>query len=750
MKNSVLCTTLIFLATTFPGAAQELDTPPYRVTHPAERITCFCPGLHASPITSCAIETDAGLVLIDTGLSPSMGERTRARVTSHFGRDDIRWVINTHSHFDHSGGNQAFADALIVGHENAPAEMQAFFDGREAFIDRRHQRQARQEAAAARAEAGSDEALSLEESLRFDSEFIEDLQDGYSITPPTITFSDRLGLQAGDLDLELLHFGRAHTGSDILTLVPSLKAGFTGDLFHEDNLGVTAYATPFEVDRWLEVLDLALSEEADVETFIGGHGLIFTPEWIGAQRRYLGEVWSAVSEAKATDTPLDDFTEALVFDDRFAYVVEQINVDTAELENQHARNLQNLWRIGQLSAAAEISRTVRDSGVEAAWAQWPEIRDGNEFYVDEREFNALGYELLTRERKVPEALAVFEMNTQAFPESWNVWDSFAEAHWWIDDEEGVEEFYRKALELNPEAESALRAISQIEGHRLDRAGETRIPAAFAPDACTGTKGPYLGQNLPGTQPEVFAPGIVSTSDGFEFSISVSPDGREIYFTRRLEPDGGNTLMVAHRCGEGWKAPKPAPFAAGMQANEPHITPDGSRLYFGSQPPDGRGPGIWVAERNDSGWEPPEFHGRGMFASSTLNGDLYMASFDGGGPGSIVVYPRIEDGWGGAQRLGGGVNEPRPGVHGWVAPDGGFIVFDSYQRSGAQGGEGDLFVAFRTDEGDWGEALNLGDEINTPGTNFCPSLSPDGKILFFSTNRDIYWVSSDVIHRLRPE
>lgn len=62
----------------------------------------------------------------------------------------------------------------------------------------------------------------------------------------------------------------------------------------------------------------------------------------------------------------------------------------------------------------------------------------------------------------------------------------------------------------------------------------------------------------------------------------------------------------------------------------------------------------------------------------------------------------------------------------------------------------MFVAFRSAEGGWGEAFNLGDEINTPATNFCPALSPDGKYLFFATNRDIYWVSAEVIYGLRPD
>ena len=61
----------------------------------------------------------------------------------------------------------------------------------------------------------------------------------------------------------------------------------------------------------------------------------------------------------------------------------------------------------------------------------------------------------------------------------------------------------------------------------------------------------------------------------------------------------------------------------------------------------------------------------------------------------------------------------------ISPDGSAIVFDSYQRPGAQGGEGDLFVAFRNGDGSWGEAHNLGDGVNHAGTNFCPSISPDG-------------------------
>ncbi len=45
------------------------------------------------------------------------------------------------------------------------------------------------------------------------------------------------------------------------------------------------------------------------------------------------------------------------------------------------------------------------------------------------------------------------------------------------------------------------------------------------------KGLYLGQKAPGLKPEIFAPGIVSTSSGIEFALTISSDGSQIYFSR---------------------------------------------------------------------------------------------------------------------------------------------------------------------------------------------------------------------------
>jgi Tol biopolymer transport system component len=89
----------------------------------------------------------------------------------------------------------------------------------------------------------------------------------------------------------------------------------------------------------------------------------------------------------------------------------------------------------------------------------------------------------------------------------------------------------------------------------------------------------------------------------------------------------------------------------------------------------------------------------------------------------------------------------PGGHYAISPDERYIVFDS-ERDGGMG-LGDLYVCFREIDGSWSEAINLGDGVNSSDGEGIPHITPDGKYLFYTTHRDIYWVSTDFIDALRP-
>ena len=427
--------------------------------------------------------------------------------------------------------------------------------------------------------------------------------------------------------------------------------------------------------RWLDVLTQVLANESELKTVVGGHAMVKDRAWLAAQHRYMKDLWSAVKEAQAQKSTAEAVEAAYPLQSKFAYVSPHFNLDSKEMAGRHRENIQAFWRAGLKSAAEEIETVLRKSGQDAARARCREIRTQlvHEFYVDEREFNALGYKFFREEGRTAEAVAVFEMNTEAFPKSWNVWDSLAEAVWWgLGDKEKAEEYYRKSLDLNPDSQSAKDNLSQLHGYKLDAQGETKVPARFEPGAPTGLQGTHLGQEPPGIEPRVFAPGIVSTAGQLEFSITFSPDGKEVFFTRRKDPGGSNTLMVARLEEHGWTAPEEAAFAKGYPSNEPHITPDGRKLYFGChrQPPGESKPryAIWVTEKKNAGWEEARLHGDGMYVSSSRDGDLYMTDISGAAGEGIIRYPFQDGAHGKPEWLGGGVNSPKPGAHAFIAPD----------------------------------------------------------------------------------
>jgi len=64
------------------------------------------------------------------------------------------------------------------------------------------------------------------------------------------------------------------------------------------------------------------------------------------------------------------------------------------------------------------------------------------------------------------------------------------------------------------------------------------------------------------------------------------------------------------------------------------------------------------------------------------------------------------------------------------------------------GRGDLYVSFKHEDGSWSKSMNMGPQINTVHHELCPYVTSDGKYFFYTSNEDIYWVSTDIIHQLR--
>ena len=115
----------------------------------------------------------------------------------------------------------------------------------------------------------------------------------------------------------------------------------------------------------------------------------------------------------------------------------------------------------------------------------------------------------------------------------------------------------------------------------------------------------------------------------------------------------------------------------------------------------------------------------------------------------IVYSELKNGkYQKPQKLPEAVNTSRYEADVFVAPDESYLIFCSTRRTGV--GRGDLYISFKDKNGNWDPAVNMGAPVNTPNYEFCPFVSADGKYLFYTSNRDIYWVSTEILEKYREK
>lgn len=258
---------------------------------------------------------------------------------------------------------------------------------------------------------------------------------------------------------------------------------------------------------------------------------------------------------------------------------------------------------------------------------------------------------------------------------------------------------------------------------------------------------YLGQELPGPDPELFAPGLITTGL-YTRDVAVTPDGDEIYFS--VAVGGGSAIMVARRIEGIWSEPRVAEFSGVWRDFEPFVTPDGERLLFlSNRPPEGRDPepgwghqNIWQVERTGDGWTDPEAlpppvntDGHEFYPSVTADGTLYFTRGGDGRAAVIVRSRRVAGGWAEPETLGPAVNSVATQYNAFISPHEDLLLFSAIGRDDSHGGS-DCYVSFRSTDDVWSGPVNLGDRVNDEGDCDSASLSPDGRVLFFmSTRRD---------------
>lgn len=252
-------------------------------------------------------------------------------------------------------------------------------------------------------------------------------------------------------------------------------------------------------------------------------------------------------------------------------------------------------------------------------------------------------------------------------------------------------------------------------------------------------GPYLGQAPPGDDLVPFAADIVFSRHS---SVSVSPDGQEIYW-------GLDKLIFATKIVNGrWQKPEIVSFSSQKYHDDvPFVTPDNKKLFFTSRRPLGPEKGgkenIWYVERTSSGgWsEPkpvsPEVNGLSIHwqVSVSKSGTLYFGGKKSGVSG--IYSSKLVNGKYAEPEIQACTSGAFAGSCPFIAPDESYLIFAALNR-----GRVSLKISFKGKDGHWLPPADLSLPVNTPET----SVSPDGKYLFCRS----HWRSAKIIEDLRPK
>jgi len=249
------------------------------------------------------IVNDLDVLVVDDGTTPAAA-RAFLEDIKKITKKPVRYVVNTHFHYDHTGGNSVFGpEVQIIAHEYVRTAITTFnVLNREPFVtSQRTAVPARIERLAKQFGAEQDPAkrAALQRDLTAAQITWSQLQE-IRPTPPNVTYSSKLVLFRGAREIQLLFLGRGHTAGDTVVFLPAEPIVCTGDLMESQ----LAYMGDGFFDEWVTTLDAL--KKLDFALVLPGHGAPFSDKGrITAFQSYLTDITKKVAELRAQGLTAD-------------------------------------------------------------------------------------------------------------------------------------------------------------------------------------------------------------------------------------------------------------------------------------------------------------------------------------------------------------------------------------------------------------------------------------------------------------
>lgn len=252
------------------------------------------------------------VLLVDSHVTPNAANallRSVQEVTDK----PVRYLVNTHYHFDHAHGNQVFPEQVeIIGHSYTRTKLNgemgshvltesthiSFTEGVPALVESLRRQLSDT--------TDPERRAALQRQLNAQEAHMISLQEIIP-TPPNITLEEKmtlfqtLGEGQGDREIQLLHLGRAHTAGDVVVYLPQERLVFTGDMM----LPSLSYMGDSFPQEWISTLEALKGLEFDI--VLPGHGAPFQDKAIISNfQSYIEDLWGKTATMKTAGLTVEE------------------------------------------------------------------------------------------------------------------------------------------------------------------------------------------------------------------------------------------------------------------------------------------------------------------------------------------------------------------------------------------------------------------------------------------------------------
>jgi cyclase len=301
MKRSLYLAGLLLLAAVCTSAADDLfDIKPMAdgvyaaIAKPAYKVNC----------NAAIILFDDSVLVVDTHSKPSAARALIEQIKKLTDKP-VRYVVNTHFHWDHYQGNQAYPSSWPAGVEIISSEATRLNIEQRGIPRVKHeittmpQEIEKLKADLAKA-TDAKQKQELESQLSQAEDYFAELKS-MQVALPTLTFDHSLTLHRKSRTVEMFWLGNAHTNGDVFVYLPKEKVLVTGDALH----GWTPFMGDSYPYDWITTLDNA--EKLDFDQVLGGHGdVMHGKEKFELWKQYFRDLMDQTAQAYSGGANLDE------------------------------------------------------------------------------------------------------------------------------------------------------------------------------------------------------------------------------------------------------------------------------------------------------------------------------------------------------------------------------------------------------------------------------------------------------------